>query len=154
DVQAPLLLVMAQAYERLSALDKAVPLAEQALALRERSNAPPADLGEALFVVGSLYRRQGRAAAAVPLLERSVQLREAALGPDDPALALSLSALALARNTSGRGEGVPELLQRAIRIQERAAPNTASLALLYNNLATILHLRGDLAGARAAYERS
>ena len=87
DVQAPLLLVMAQAYERLSALDRAVPLAEQALALREQSNASAAERAEALFVVGTLYRRQGRSAEAVPLLEHSVKLREASFGPDDPALA-------------------------------------------------------------------
>ena len=154
DVQAPLLLVMAQAYHRLSAIDKAVPLAERALALRERSNASAADLGEALFVVGGLYERSGRAADAVPLLERSVKIREASLGPDDPALASSLNALANSRQASGHPEGVPELFRRAIGIQERAAPKSASLGLFYNNLATVLHRRGDLAGARAAYERS
>jgi serine/threonine-protein kinase len=154
DVQASLLLVMAQAYDRLSATEKATPLAEQALALRERSNASPPELAEALFVVGSLYRRQGRPAEGVPLLERSVKLREASLGPDDPAFASSLSALALALDASGHSDGVPEMIQRAIGIQERALPKSASLALLYNNLATMLHRRGDLAGARAAYERS
>jgi serine/threonine protein kinase/Tfp pilus assembly protein PilF len=154
DVQAPLLLVMAQAYDRLSALDKAVPLAEQALALRERSSASDVDLGEALFLVGSLYRKQGRPADAVPLLERSVKLREASLGPDDPSMASSLSALALSLDASGHSDGVPEMIRRAIAIQERASPKSASLALLHNNLATLLHRRGDLPGARAAYERS
>ena len=154
DVEASLLIVIAQAYDRLSAVDKAVPLAEQALALRESSKASAADLGEALFMVGSLYRRSGRSADAVPLLERAVALREAGLGPNDPALASSLSALALARDASGHPDGVPEMIRRAIAIAERTAPNTAGLALLHNNLATILHQRGDRAGARAAYERS
>jgi eukaryotic-like serine/threonine-protein kinase len=154
EVQASLLIVMAQAYERLSVLDRAVPLAEQALALRERSHAAAADLGEALFVVGALYRRQGRPADAVPLLERSVKLREASLGSDDPELARSLSALALALDGTGRSDGVPDMIRRALRIQERADPNSAALALLYINLATVLHRNGDLACARHAYDKS
>ena len=154
DVQAALLIVMAQAYDRLSAGDQATPLAEQALAVREHANASNADLAEALFVVGSLYRRQGRPGDAVPLLERSLKLREMTLGPDDPAVGSSLSALALARDGAGHPDGVPEMIRRAIRIGERATPNTSGLALLHNNLATMLHQRGDLAGARAAYERS
>ena len=154
EVQAPLLLIMAHAYDGLSATDKAVPLAEQALALRERSHAPAADLGEAAFLLGALYRRQGRPAEAVPLLERSVSLREASLGPDDPDLASSLSQLALARDASGHGEGVLELFHRAIRIRERATPGSALLGSLYNSMGAVLQQRGDFAGARSAYERS
>jgi eukaryotic-like serine/threonine-protein kinase len=154
EVQAPLLLIMAHAYDGLSATDKAVPLAEQALALRERSHAPAADLGEAAFLLGALYRRQGRAAEAVPLLERSVSLREASLGPDDPDLASSLSQLALARDASGHGDGVLEIFQRAIRIRERATPKSALLGSLYNSMGAALQQRGDFAGARSAYQRS
>jgi serine/threonine-protein kinase len=154
DVQASLLIVMAQAYERLGIVDRAMPLAEQALALRERSKAPPAELSDALFVVGSLYRRQGRPREGVPLLERAVRLREANVGPDDPELARSLAALALSLEAIGRPDGVPDMIRRAIRIQERADPKSAALALLYNNLATVLHRRGELAGARDAYDKS
>jgi serine/threonine protein kinase/tetratricopeptide (TPR) repeat protein len=154
DVQASLLIVMAQAYDRIGMVDRAVPLAEQALALRERSNAPPAELSDALFVVGSMYRRQGRPRDGVAPLERSVRLREASVGPDDPELARSLSALALCLEAIGRPEGVLDMIRRAIRIQQRADPKSAALALLYNNLATVLHRRGDLAGARDAYEQS
>jgi tetratricopeptide (TPR) repeat protein len=92
DVEASLLLIMAQAYDRLSAVDKATPLAEQALALRERTNASPPDRAEAAFILGSLYRRQGRIAEAIPFLERSLTLREASLGPDSSTVASSLSA--------------------------------------------------------------
>ena len=153
DVQASMLIVMSQAYDRLGALDKANLLGQQALALRERSNAPPAEIAEALFVVGSTYRRLGRPTDAVSFLERSVKIRES-LGSSDLELARSLSALALSLDAMGRSEGVPDMIRRAIAIHERAAPNTAGLALLYNNLATMLHRRGDLAGARAAYEKS
>ena len=46
------------------------------------------------------------------------------------------------------------MIERAIRIEERAAPASTTLALLYNNLATGLHEDGELDAARAAYEHS
>jgi serine/threonine-protein kinase len=153
DVQASLLLVMSEAYERIGVVPRALELAQQSAALRERTDGATQELAASLHLVGRTLRRLGRPSEAIAPLERALSLRESLLGPEDRSVALTLRELALARGDLGV-EGTREMLERAIRIEERAAPASATLALLYNNLATTLHTRGDLDEAQTAYERS
>jgi serine/threonine-protein kinase len=154
DIQASLLLIMAEAYEGLGASDRALELAQQSLALREHALVPASvDLAESLYWVGRLQRPR-RPAAAVPVLERALRMREALLGPDHRDVGLTLCELALALRATGRSAGTRAMIERAVAIGERAARGTATLALLYNFLAIVLHEEGDVPEARRAYERS
>jgi len=155
EIQASLLVVIADAYDRVSAPREALALAERSLSLRERVLAP-ASLGvaEGLHQVGRLRRRLGQPAQALPLLERATALRETLLGPAHRDVAATLRERALTLNDLGRGVDARPLLERAIAIQERVAPAGASLALLYNNFGFLLLEGGDAAAARKAYERS
>jgi serine/threonine-protein kinase len=157
DIQASLLLVMSEAYERIGDQPKALEAALRSAALREQLPAgeTAAQLAESLHLVGRTLRRLGRPAEAVAPLERALALRESRLGPDDRSVVQTLRELSLVHRDLGRpAAGALAMLQRAIRIEERTASGSATLALLYNNLATGLHEGGDLEAARAAYERS
>ena len=155
DVQASLLLTMSEAYERIGELPKALQLAEQSTALRERTtdSSASAELAQSLHLVGRTRRRLGRPGDAIAPLERALSLREQLLGPDDRTVAQTLRELALARTDVGQ-PGAREMFERAIRILERSAPGSTDLALLHNNHAIALHGLGDLDGAQAAWERS
>ena len=154
ETQASLLLVMSDAYNRASASAKALELAERSLALRQRLfPAESLEVAESSYIVGYTLRKLGRAGAALPHLEHALNAREKLLGPSDHKVAEVLSQVALVRRTLGQA-GTREILERAIRIEEQIDPRSAFLGSLYNNLATVLHVRGELADARRAYERS
>ena len=62
----------------------AIPLAQHALALREKAlghNHP--DVAQSLYVLASLYAAQGRYADAEPLFKRSIAINEKIWGPDN-----------------------------------------------------------------------
>jgi serine/threonine-protein kinase len=155
EVQASLLLVMADAYFRLDVIPKSVELAQQALGIRERRfGADSPEVADALYTAGIMLRRAGRGKDGLPLLERALAIRQKRRGADDPALAQTMASVALAREGLGISRGVRELFEKSVAIEERTSPRTSRLALAYNNLATHLHRHGDLAAARRAYERS
>src|SRR6266705_554827 len=64
---------------------EAVPLAQRALAIREKALGPDhPDVASLLNNLAELYRAQGRYADAEALFKRSLAIREKALGPDHP----------------------------------------------------------------------
>ena len=66
----------------------AIPLAQRALAIREKALGPDhPDVALSLNNLALLYRNQGRYAEAEPLYKRSLAIREKALGPDHPDVA-------------------------------------------------------------------
>ena len=155
DVQASLLITMADAYDRLGFEPKALELSERSLALREGLTPPDGlAVAESLHRVGRLHRRQGRPARAVPLLERAVGLRETLLGPVHRDVSATLRELALALRETGDLTRPRQMFDRAIAIEEIIAPQSATLALLYNNVGNELKVLGDFPAARAAFERS
>ena len=62
---------------------EAVPIAQRALALREKALGPDhPDVATTLHNLAALYYNQGRYADAEPLYKRSLAIGEKALGPD------------------------------------------------------------------------
>ena len=154
EVQASLLVVMANAYDRLSAGRESLVLAERALALRERARAPGSlEVAESLHQVGSLRHRLGSPAQALPVLDRAAALREALLGPEHPDTAETARALASTLDDLGRSAEARRLLEKTIAIQRRVSPASLTLARLYNSLGIVAY-REDRAGARKAFEGS
>ena len=67
---------------------EAVPLAQRALAIREKALGPDhLDVATSLINLAELYRNQRRYADAEPLYKRALAIREKALGPDHPDVA-------------------------------------------------------------------
>ena len=82
---------------------EAIPLAQQALAIREKLLKPddPA-VATALYILAALYTSQGRYADAEPLSKRALAIYEKALGPDHQIVALSLNNLGGLYDSQGR----------------------------------------------------
>jgi tetratricopeptide (TPR) repeat protein len=75
-----------------------IPLAQQALAIREKALGPDhPDVATALSWLALLYRNQGHYADAELLYRRALAINEKARGPDHPAVVASLNALSSAR---------------------------------------------------------
>ena len=66
-----------------------------------------------------LYSKQGRYSDAEPLYKRALAINEKGLGPDHPAVALSLSNLAALYNDQGRYAEAEPLYKRALAISEK-----------------------------------
>jgi len=159
DVQASLLLVMADAYGDLSdqpaARMKALELAERSLALLDdRSKPPTIDLANSVYSVGRKYLRVGRPAEALPFLERALKLRESLLGPQSLPVAEVLGSLALAHNALGHVDETGALFERAIAIQDAASPGGDAAASLRNNYGVFLLGRRQFDRAEAMFRRS
>ena len=154
EVKADLLVVMARAYDRLGQRPKALELGDQALALRRSTVASDEALAESLLLVGRMNRRLGRAAEAIPILKEALQKYEIAVGPESRPVAQCARDLGLALHARGQNDEAKTHLRRAIAIEEREAPDSASLGLFWSNLGSILASSGEERGARTAFERS
>ena len=75
---------------------EAIPLAQRALAIREKTLGPDhLDVAASLDNLANVYQAQGRYAEAEPLHKRSLAIREKTLGPDHLDVAIALTNLAL-----------------------------------------------------------
>ena len=135
---------------------EAIPLAEQALTIRETALGPDhPDTATSLNNLAFLYDSQGRYGEAEPLYQRSLAIRETALGPDHPDTATSLNNLAFLYDSQGRyGEAEP-LYQRSLAIRETAlGPDHPDTATSLNNLAFLYDSQGRYGEAEPLYQRS
>jgi tetratricopeptide (TPR) repeat protein len=81
---------------------EAVPLAQQALAIYEKTLGPHhPNVAAALNNLAELYRNQSRYAEAEPLYKRALAIWEKARGPDHPNVAAALNNLAGSTTTRG-----------------------------------------------------
>jgi tetratricopeptide (TPR) repeat protein len=99
----------------------ALPIAQEALAIRERVLGPSSvDVASSLNTLGEIYRGQGRFDDAERLHRRALAIQEKELGPDNPDVAESLTSLAMLRNAQGSFIEAEALLKRALLILENA----------------------------------
>ncbi|MBE9098235.1 tetratricopeptide repeat protein [filamentous cyanobacterium LEGE 07170] len=136
--------------------NEAIPLAQQALELRETvlGETHP-DVAISLNNLAELYRLQGNYAAAEPLYQRSLTILEAVLGETHPTVATSLNNLALLYQDQGNYAAAEPLYQRSLTIRETALGDThPDVAISLNNLAELYRLQGNYAAAEPLYQRS
>lgn len=87
--------------------------------------------------------------AALPTATRAVALAERLTGPDDPAVANSLSNLGLVLRRQGKLDESRTAYERALRIRERAlGPNHPDVARVLAALSALASNAGDFARAR------
>ena len=134
----------------------AIPLAREALALREAALGPHhPDVAQSLNNLAQLLSATGDYAGARPLAERVLRINEQAFGAAHPAVATSLDNLAALLHALGDRAAARPLAERAVGITENAlGAQHPSLAIRLGNLAEILRAEGDFAGARPLAERA
>jgi tetratricopeptide (TPR) repeat protein len=136
--------------------DKARPLLEQALKIRERlCKADDPIVADSLGNLGDLYVRLGHYAEAEPLFTRALAIHEKTLGPNNFRVAESLHNLAaLYRRQRHYAEAEP-LFTRALAIFEEVyGPEHAQVANTLNSLAVLHADQGHYAQAEPLYTRA
>jgi len=135
---------------------EAIPLAERALAIREKALGPEhPSVAAALNNLALLYESQGRYAQAEPLYKRALAIYEKALGPQHPDIASSLNNLAALYWAQGRYAQAEPLLKRSLAILETAlGPEHPHVATALNNLAELCRAQGRTAEAGPLYKRA
>lgn len=135
---------------------EAIPLAESALAIRERVLGPDhPDVATVLGGLAEIYRASGNYEKPGPLFERALAINEKALGPDQPDLAISLNNLAEFYRIQGEYEKAEPLYQRALAIFEKSkGPDHPFFATSLTNLAEFYKAKGDYPKAKPLYLRA
>ncbi len=134
----------------------ALPLAREALAIRERVlPAEDARLAESHGNVGLILHRLGDHDGARPHLERALAIREKALGRDHIDTAKSCNNLALLLVATGDYGAALPLYERTLAICEKTlGPEHPHTLLTVSNLASLFQARGDLAAAGPLFKRA
>src|SRR6266542_1313991 len=135
---------------------KAIPLAERALAIRQKTlGAEHPDTPTSLDNLAYLYYEKGDYAQAEPLYRRALAIREKTLGAEHPDTATVLNDLALLYCVKGDYAQAEPLYRRVLAISEETLgaehPDTATVL---NNLALLYYQKGDYAQAELLYRRA
>jgi CHAT domain-containing protein/tetratricopeptide (TPR) repeat protein len=135
---------------------EAIPLAQRALAIREKTLGPfHPDLATSLNDLAVLYYNQGRYGDAEPLYKRALSIREKALGRAHPHVALSMSNLGSLYESEGRYADAEPLYRRALAIREKALGREhPDVAYSLNSLARLSAAQGHYSEAERLYRRS
>ncbi|HST29049.1 MAG TPA: serine/threonine-protein kinase, partial [Rudaea sp.] len=120
DVRARLLQTVATTYTDLGLYDRALPLAQEALALRRRDPTQAnADIAASLDQLGNALRLKADYAQAEPLLRNALAMRRALLSADDPAIIESLAHVAALDSAMGDFKSANLALAQALASAQR-----------------------------------
>jgi CHAT domain-containing protein/Tfp pilus assembly protein PilF len=147
---------LASAEEQALYYDKAEPLYQRALAIKEKVLGPEhPDVASSLYSLASLYVERGDYTKAEQFFQRALAIREKVLGPEHPDVAFTLKGLAVLRVRKGDYTNAEPLYQRALAIMEKtlAADSQPICDLLYN-LGALYAAKGDIAQAIAFASRA
>jgi class 3 adenylate cyclase/tetratricopeptide (TPR) repeat protein len=106
-------------------------------------------------LAGRYYIERGRYAEAKILVDRALSVGERALGPEHPAVALTINTLAILSFNLGANEEAQQWHERALAIRERTlGPDHPDVARTLNGLANTFWRRGRYVEAQPLYERA
>jgi CHAT domain-containing protein/Tfp pilus assembly protein PilF len=136
--------------------DEAIPLAERALAIREKAlGAEHLAVAQSLNSLAILYEAKGNYGRAEPLYQRTLTLREKLQGAEHPEVATALNNLGGLNYIKGDYARAEPLYQRALAIREKLlGAEHPGIATPLNNLALLYHVKGDYARAEPLYRRA
>ena len=155
-VQAEMLTVIGQVYERLALHDKAQPLLEKAVATGRRAFGPENEhVAASLNNLGVVLDHKGDYAAAERVLSEALAMRRRVLGNEHNEVAVTLVELAKVYEDQGFDERVEPLLRESLAIRRRVLPpEDPELGASLNDLALLLRRKGDLAGAESMFRQA
>ena len=136
--------------------NEAIPLAEKALAIREKVlGQEHPDVALSLNNLAMLYESQGNYTKAEPLLVRSLAIKEKVLGQKHPDVATSLNNLAGLYESQGNYAKAEPLYLRSLAINEKVlGKEHPEVATNLNNLALLYRTQGNYAKAEPLLVRS
>ncbi len=140
---------------RAGKYDAARPLAERALALREKLPLDRLSLAQSLHNLAEICRATGEYAQAVPLYQRALTLEEAARGADHPLVATILNNLAGLYQRQGQYAQAEPLYRRALTLREKLfGAEHPQIAASLNNLANLYLAQGLFEQAETVFKRA
>ena len=153
--EARLLAEEAQKLKNGGKYDAALPLAERALALREKMLGPEhLEVANALHLLALILDDKHDYAKAESPNLRALAIREKALGPDHPDVALSLFNLAWLAKVKQDFAQAEALYKRTLDIQERAlGKDHRAVTTTLNDMAVMYNQRGDHETALQMHQR-
>ena len=128
---------LAIVYGELGQPDEMLPLAIQALSIREKIIGPEhPDTADSLSNLADIYRELGQGEKSLPLDLRALAIREKVFGESSPKVAQSLGNMATFFSNKGDNQKAVELQKRALAINERSLGQEHPLtSLALSNLA-------------------
>jgi CHAT domain-containing protein/Flp pilus assembly protein TadD len=136
--------------------NEAIPLAEQALAIRKKvlgDNHP--NTARSLNNLAGLYESQGRYSEAEPLYKQALAIKKQQLGDNHPSTATSLNNLAALYRVQGRYSEAEPLYQQALAIRRKQlGDNHPNTARSLNNLASLYQNQGRYSEAEPLYKQA
>ena len=153
---------MVQLYQQ-GKFNEAIPLAQQALAIRKRIlGENHLDVATNLSNLARLYRNQGRYTEAEPLYKQSLELYKRLLGENHPLIATALNNLALLYDDQGRYTEAEPLYKQSLELYKRLlgenhpliASSLNNLASTLSNLAALYDSQGRYSEAEPLYKQS
>lgn len=148
--RADLLIVIGRVYRNLVMVDKAAPLLEEALRIREENLGEDSpEVAEALYEVAVLRRIQGDFTQSEELFNRSLALRRKLFPPDHPEVLRTMSDLAYLYKHLGRCRRAKAILDDVIARREAQGPSR-DLTECYIQRANLTAEAGNL-GEAAKY---
>jgi tetratricopeptide (TPR) repeat protein len=147
-LKARLLDTLGGIHTELGLYDKARPLLDESLAIRERLNGRESlAVAATLIRLGALAQRSGKG-DAVALFRRSLAIREARLGPNHAEVADILGKLGMTLASKGRFDEAETTLRRALALHEQLwGDRDPRVAKVLHNLGGIEYYRGRTADA-------
>ena len=139
-----------------NALSRALSLAREALAIREKAlGSEHPDVAKSLNQLAALYHGQSKYSLAEPLYQRALEIRQRALGADHIDVAESLNNLAYLYNALGKYARAEPLYQQALSFCEKHLGahhmyTAGSLA----NLAEVYRARGEYTQAEQLHRQA
>jgi CHAT domain-containing protein/tetratricopeptide (TPR) repeat protein len=134
----------------------ALPLYEQALAIRLKAHGPEhPDVATSYNNMGVVYLKQGADAQALEMHQKALAIRLKALGPEHPDVARSYNNMGNVYHDQGAYNQALEMFQKALAIQLKAlGPEHPDVARFYNNMGNVYHDQGADAQALEMYQKA
>lgn len=154
-LKARLLDTLGGIHTELGLYDKAQPLLDESLAIRQRLDGGDSlEVAATLVRLGGLAQRSGKG-DAVALFRRALALREARRGPADPEAADILGKLGMTLASQGRFGEAETTLRRALALQQQLwGERDPRAAKVLHNLGGIEYYRGRPAEAERLLQRA
>ncbi len=155
-LQADLMIVLSRGYRSLGLFDAAVPLARQALSLRQQIYGPVHhEVAEGLDLLTGLEVSRGRYWQAESLARRSLEVVRQLPGERDPAIIRARHTVAVTLMDQGRYLVAEPMLRGTLRDMRRLEGDEShAVAAMRGNLAILLYYQGDYQEALDLYRHA
>ncbi|MBX7221501.1 MAG: CHAT domain-containing protein [Blastocatellia bacterium] len=119
-LEARKLFAQSREFHKKGQYDQALALAQQALAVQEKTlGSDHPEVAASLQTIAELYRVKGDFSQPEALLLRALAIQEKALGPEHTVVATTLNTLAIFYSTKGELTKAEHLYQRALAMREK-----------------------------------